>query len=170
MVVVILRISVYFLYQRPCTMRVAWWLVVGLALVSDVITDSSTDDPEGDGVLGENVDESQVLVQEGLIANSRRENDPECVLLESTEIQPTKFLLDRTANIQCNNFEREEYGTCNCPENYDCKYEGQVEEARVYYCRDHHNLPSANDQYGDGLILGEMEDPLVYIIEGSDRK
>jgi len=150
-------------------MRSACWLVLGVALVCDVITGASLEtDPEGDGQIGENTSREQIALREGLIEDAREQGDPECVLLASTDLQPTKYLLDRTVNEKCNAFDRGDMGDCNCPKRLTCDYEGVIVDSRVYFCRS--KLPSDDDQYGNGLILGELEYPQVFIIEGSDKK
>jgi len=151
-------------------MRGLAWVVLGLALLATTRAQEDVVDTDGDGQLGEVNSEEEIIVAEGLNTDYRKANDPTCVLLESTDNQPSKYLLDINSYSVCNDYRNEVWGDCNCPINHRCQFEGVVEEERIYYCRDVRNSPSDMDQYGDGLILGELENAQVYIVEGADKK
>jgi len=147
--------------------RVAW-IVLGLALFGVISCDDSIEDPDGDGVLGGNNSAEELIVSEGLNEDFREQNAPNCVLLDPTDNEPTKHLLDVSSYSMCNNYDTEVWGECNCPALTFCEFDGVIEEARTYYCRQ--QQPSDSDQYGQGLILGELENPRVFIVEGADKK
>jgi len=151
-------------------MRSFAFVVLGLALLSTVYSDDTIDDPEGDGALGANNSQEELIVSGGLMRDLRLQTDPSCVLLDSTDTEPTKHLLDINENSICNDYENELWGECNCPDLHLCEYEGAVQESRIYYCRDVEGSPSGNDNYGHGLLLGELEEARVVIAEGLDKK
>jgi len=149
-------------------MRSLAWVVLGLALLA--VTRADPVDTDGDGELGEVNSEEEIIVAEGLNTDYRLAHDPTCALLTSTDNQPSKYLLDISAFHVCNDYVNEIWGECNCPTNHACEYEGAVAEDRIYFCRDLGSSPSDMDQYGNGVILGELEYPQVYFVEGADKK
>merc|ERR1712062_158134 len=143
-------------------MRGLVWFVLGLSLLSTARSDDSTEDPEHDGELGANHAAEQIDIAHGLTHDYRLENDPECVLLVATDNEPTKYHLDVSEYSICNDYVNEVWGECNCPEGQRCEYEGAVVESRSYYCREIEGSPSAANNFGNGLVLGELEEARVY--------
>lgn len=154
-------------------MRTLAWCLVGLTLLSGVLithADHSEEDLEGDGELGANQNAEQIAIAKGIAEDRREQESKPCVLLDPTKTSPDKAMLDRKVNKKCNDakndINNDNKGDCNCPENGICTVQGT--EIQDYFCSV--VSPSARDQYGNGLILGELEDPQVYFIEGVDKK
>jgi len=144
------------------------WVVLGFALLGTARCDDSTEDTDGDGELGEPNSLEEIGMAAGLNEDFREQNSPECTLLDPTDNEPTKYLLDVNVWAVCNDYVNDAWGDCNCPENMRCGSDGITEESQIYYCR---SLgASDSDQYSAGLILGEYVQPQVSIVQGFDKK